>query len=68
MQLHCALATIPVSIIQVYELVSRHNAYVVWSLVNASSEWMDTQFICDPVAFKTLPNDNIAFDLPVSML
>ena len=67
MQLHCELATIPVSIIQAYNLVSRHKEYVVRSHLSTISEWMDTKFIRDPVAFKTLPSGKIALDLPVSM-
>ena len=64
--LHCELATIPVSIINAYNLVSRHSDYVVWSQGN-DSEVMDTKYIRDPVTFKTLPNGNIAFNLPVLM-
>ena len=66
LHLHCELATIPVSIINAYNLVSRHSDYVVWSQGN-DSEVMDTKYIRDPVTFKTLPNGNIAFNLPVLM-
>ena len=66
-QLHCLLATIPVSIITVFKLVDRQNDYVVWSPADASSEWMDTKCILDPVPCKTLPNRNIAFHLHESM-
>ena len=66
MHLHCELATIPVSIINAYNLVSRHDDYVVWSPGN-DSEVMDTKFVRDPVTFKTLLNGNIAFALPVLM-
>ena len=64
--LHCELATIPVSIINAYNLVSRHDDYVVWSPGN-DSDVLDTKFVRDPVTFKTLPNGNIAFALPVLM-
>ena len=61
LHLHCELATFPVSIINAYNLVSRHSDYVVWSQV------MDTKYIRDTVTFNTLPNGNIAFNLPVLM-
>ena len=64
-QLHCELETIQVSIIRVYDLVSRNDDnYVVWSPANTSDEWMDTKFICDPVPCKLLPNGNIGCFMP----
>ena len=63
---HPHLRSFPVSIINAYNLVSRHSDHVVCSQGN-DSEVMDTKYIRDPVTFKTLPNGNIAFNLPVLM-
>ena len=65
-QLHFEAAGIPVGVIELYELVSRHNNYVIWK-PSKDMEWIDTTIIRDPVVFKTLPNGNVAFLLPMEM-
>jgi hypothetical protein len=65
-QLHFEAAGIPVSVIELYELVSRHNSYVIWK-PSKEMEWIETTLIRDPVVCKTLPNGNVAFLLPMEM-
>lgn len=65
-QLHFEVAGIPASVIELYELVCRDNHYVIWK-PSKDMEWIETTCIRDPVVFKTLPNGNVAFLLPVEM-
>ena len=65
-QLHFELASIPATIVELYELVSRRGCYVVWKPLN-ELEWIETNFIRDPVVFQTMSDGKIAFTLPEEM-
>lgn len=59
-QLHFEAGGVPASIVELYELVSRHDNYLVWKLVADTREWIETDLILDCVVYNKLPDGNIA--------
>lgn len=66
-QLHFEAGGVPASIVELYELVSRHDNYLVWKLVADTREWIETDLILDCVVYNKLPDGNIACMLPVEL-
>ena len=65
-QLHFEVSAIAVSVIELYELVSRSDDYVVWQPAS-DIQWIETEYIIDPVVYNTLHDGKVAFQLPLEL-
>ena len=65
-QLHFEVSAIAVSVIELCELVSRSDDYVVWQPAS-DIQWIETEYIIDPVVYNTLPDGKVAFQLPLEL-
>ena len=65
-QLHFEVAGINVSIIELFELVSRRNNYLTWKPV-ANVDWLETEFILDCVIYNQLPDGKVSCFLPFEL-
>ena len=66
-QLHFDVAGMPCSIIELYELVSRRDNYLIWKPIANTQDWMETEFILDCVVYNQLPDGNVGCILPVEL-
>ena len=65
-QLHFEVSAIAVNVIELYELVSRSDDYVVWQPAS-DIQWIETECVIDPVVYNTLPDGKLAFQLPLEL-
>ena len=65
-QLHFEVAGINVSIIELFELVSRRNNYLTWKPV-ADLDWLETELIIDCVIYNQLPDGKVSCLLPFEL-
>ena len=66
-QLHFEVAEIHISIIEVYELVSRRDNYFVWKPVANNDDWIETEHILDCLVYNNLPDGNVGCLLPAEL-
>ena len=65
-QFHFEVSAIAVSVIELYELVSRSDDYVVWQPAS-DIQWIESEYIIDPVVYNTLPDGKVEFQLPLEL-